>query len=59
MTISPTVVSNYKITKSESYSQRTRYVDFLKCVVSNYKITKSESYSQPMALPFMCYQSCI
>ena len=41
-----TVVSNYKITKSESYSQRTRSDDAKKLVVSNYKITKSESYSQ-------------
>ena len=40
------VVSNYKITKSESYSQLI-VVDANKAlVVSNYKITKSESYSQ-------------
>ena len=40
------VVSNYKITKSESYSQRRMWRRSPTCVVSNYKITKSESYSQ-------------
>ena len=43
------VVSNYKITKSESYSQLTRWRCCYRKVVSNYKITKSESYSQLMA----------
>ena len=41
------VVSNYKITKSESYSQRSICAGLSRLVVSNYKITKSESYSQP------------
>ena len=45
------VVSNYKITKSESYSQLKRCVSMLREVVSNYKITKSESYSQRMPRP--------
>ena len=40
------VVSNYKITKSESYSQRHSVEPAREVVVSNYKITKSESYSQ-------------
>ena len=40
------VVSNYKITKSESYSQPTAVCCLSVKVVSNYKITKSESYSQ-------------
>ena len=40
------VVSNYKITKSESYSQRGTFKRWCFWVVSNYKITKSESYSQ-------------
>ena len=40
------VVSNYKITKSESYSQQSPLTHLRRCVVSNYKITKSESYSQ-------------
>ena len=46
------VVSNYKITKSESYSQPTLLRYAKDGVVSNYKITKSESYSQPCAA---CY----
>ena len=40
------VVSNYKITKSESYSQPQSHSLVSEIVVSNYKITKSESYSQ-------------
>ena len=40
------VVSNYKITKSESYSQQRITNEHGQWVVSNYKITKSESYSQ-------------
>ena len=40
------VVSNYKITKSESYSQLGMSDIEPVLVVSNYKITKSESYSQ-------------
>ena len=40
------VVSNYKITKSESYSQLKSTIGNANFVVSNYKITKSESYSQ-------------
>ena len=40
------VVSNYKITKSESYSQHHSGHTRKEFVVSNYKITKSESYSQ-------------
>ena len=40
------VVSNYKITKSESYSQLSPKRIMIFMVVSNYKITKSESYSQ-------------
>ena len=47
--IKSNVVSNYKITKSESYSQLASLLDCPLVVVSNYKITKSESYSQPCA----------
>ena len=42
------VVSNYKITKSESYSQQLPIRPLTFLVVSNYKITKSESYSQQL-----------
>ena len=46
------VVSNYKITKSESYSQQKQQKNHQPFVVSNYKITKSESYSQLLGLLF-------
>ena len=46
----PQVVSNYKITKSESYSQQKMWKLQNQFVVSNYKITKSESYSQLLRL---------
>ena len=45
------VVSNYKITKSESYSQLATANQNVANVVSNYKITKSESYSQQVYRP--------
>ena len=48
--IKSNVVSNYKITKSESYSQLASLLDCPLVVVSNYKITKSESYSQQRGL---------
>ena len=52
----PKVVSNYKITKSESYSQRKTASASKILVVSNYKITKSESYSQQwLAALSRCY----
>ena len=53
------VVSNYKITKSESYSQQSVGILPLISVVSNYKITKSESYSQPLADNKTYKVSCI
>ena len=53
------VVSNYKITKSESYSQQYRQVGHSKRVVSNYKITKSESYSQLCSQVLPHRGSCI
>ena len=53
------VVSNYKITKSESYSQRNLSHCFFKKVVSNYKITKSESYSQQYAAKDNINYGCI
>ena len=37
------VVSNYKITKSESYSQLVRALQRGMAVVSNYKITKLQN----------------
>ena len=53
------VVSNYKITKSESYSQHIIEDDLKNVVVSNYKITKSESYSQPALRRCIGRHSCI
>ena len=55
----PKVVSNYKITKSESYSQHFWDNPNYKKVVSNYKITKSESYSQRMRAELGERISCI
>ena len=53
------VVSNYKITKSESYSQQGAERSHLHRVVSNYKITKSESYSQPTVISMLPNWRCI
>ena len=53
------VVSNYKITKSESYSQRKKGTGRCNQVVSNYKITKSESYSQLEIMQAYIQASCI
>ena len=53
------VVSNYKITKSESYSQPSSSCLRFHSVVSNYKITKSESYSQHAARMLRNHVSCI
>ena len=55
----PAVVSNYKITKSESYSQHVLPMSVRIIVVSNYKITKSESYSQLISIPLSFLRSCI
>ena len=53
------VVSNYKITKSESYSQQRYTISATKAVVSNYKITKSESYSQRRGATIRQAHGCI
>ena len=54
------VVSNRKITKSESNSQQVGYTTTPEAVVSNRKITKSESNSQPLMLKvnrlYGCFQ---
>ena len=54
-----TVVSNYKITKSESYSQQAVVPILIDIVVSNYKITKSESYSQLLTVECENGYGCI
>ena len=53
------VVSNYKITKSESYSQLVAKLPMNAPVVSNYKITKSESYSQLLGKSLSASRCCI